>query len=149
MTVRVQIEDFDAGAELQSLRSTRPDIGAIVSFIGQVRDINDGSDVSAMHLEHYPGMTEKSLEIITQQAKQRWDIVDVLVIHRVGDLNPSDQIVMVAVSSAHRKEAFMACEFVMDYLKTEAPFWKKELTTNGARWVEAKATDDAAKERWQ
>jgi molybdopterin synthase catalytic subunit len=149
MTVRVQVEDFDAGAELQSLRLTRPDVGAVVSFIGQVRDMNDGSGVSVMHLEHYPGMTEKSLETITQQAKQRWDIVDVLVIHRVGDLNPSDQIVMVAVSSAHRKEAFMACEFVMDYLKTEAPFWKKELTTNGARWVEAKAADDAAKERWQ
>jgi molybdopterin synthase catalytic subunit len=149
MTVRVQVEDFNVGAEIQSLRLTRPDIGAVVSFIGQVRDMNDGSGVSAMHLEHYPGMTEKSLETITQQAKQRWDIVDVLVIHRIGDLNPSDQIVMVAVSSAHRKEAFMACEFVMDYLKTEAPFWKKELTTNGARWVEAKATDDAAKERWQ
>lgn len=148
MTVRVQVEDFDAGAEVQALRLARPDIGAVVSFIGQVRDINDGSSVSAMHLEHYPGMTEKSLEAITQQAKQRWDIVEVLVIHRVGDLNPSDQIVMVAVSSAHRKEAFMACEFVMDYLKTEAPFWKKEQTTAGARWVEAKATDDAAKERW-
>lgn len=148
MTVRVQVEDFDAGAEVQALRLARPDIGAVVSFIGQVRDINDGSSVSAMHLEHYPGMTEKSLEAITQQAKLRWDIVEVLVIHRVGDLNPSDQIVMVAVSSAHRKEAFMACEFVMDYLKTEAPFWKKEQTTAGARWVEAKATDDAAKERW-
>lgn len=148
MTVRVQVEDFDAGAEVQALRLARPDIGAVVSFIGQVRDINDGSSVSAMHLEHYPGMTEKSLEAITQQAKLRWDIVEVLVIHRVGDLNPSDQIVMVAVSSAHRKEAFMACEFVMDYLKTEAPFWKKEQTTAGARWVDAKATDDAAKERW-
>ncbi|HEY3300157.1 MAG TPA: molybdopterin synthase catalytic subunit MoaE [Methylophilaceae bacterium] len=148
MTVRVQVEDFDAGAEVQALRLARPDIGAVVSFIGQVRDINDGSSVSAMHLEHYSGMTEKSLEAITQQAKLRWDIVEVLVIHRVGDLNPSDQIVMVAVSSAHRKEAFMACEFVMDYLKTEAPFWKKEQTTAGARWVDAKATDDAAKERW-
>lgn len=149
MTVRVQIDDFDVGAEIKSLRSARPDVGAIVTFIGQVRDINDGSSVSAMCLEHYPGMTEKSLEAIVQQAKQRWDIVDVLVIHRIGDLNPSDQIVMVAVSSAHRKEAFMACEFVMDYLKTEAPFWKKEQTTTGSRWVEAKATDDIAKEKWQ
>jgi len=148
MVVRVQVEDFDAGAELQALRLARPDIGAVVSFVGQVRDINDGSSVSAMHLEHYPGMTEKSLETITQQAKQRWDVIDILVIHRIGDLNPSDQIVMVAVSSAHRKEAFMACEFVMDYLKTEAPFWKKEQTTTGARWVEAKTTDNAAKEKW-
>lgn len=149
MTVRVQIDDFDVGAEIQSLRSARPDIGAIVTFIGQVRDINDGSAVSAMYLEHYPGMTEKSLESIVQQAKQRWDILDILVIHRIGDLNPTDQIVMVAVSSAHRNEAFMACEFVMDYLKTEAPFWKKEQTATGSRWVEAKATDDAAKEKWQ
>jgi molybdopterin synthase catalytic subunit len=148
MVVRVQVEDFDVGAELQALRLARPDIGAVVSFVGQVRDINDGSSVSAMHLEHYPGMTEKSLETITQQAKQRWDVIDILVIHRIGDLNPSDQIVMVAVSSAHRKEAFMACEFVMDYLKTEAPFWKKEQTTTGARWVEAKTTDNAAKEKW-
>lgn len=149
MTVRVQMADFDAGAEINALRLARPDIGAVVSFIGQVRDINDGSGVSAMHLEHYPGMTEKSLEAIELQAKQRWDIVDILVIHRIGDLQPSDQIVLVAVSSAHRKEAFMACEFVMDYLKTEAPFWKKELTSTGERWVEAKATDDAAKARWQ
>lgn len=149
MTVRVQVDDFDVGAEIRSMRLARPDIGAIVTFIGQVRDINDGSAVSAMCLEHYPGMTEKSLEAIEHQAKQRWDIVDVLVIHRIGDLSPTDQIVMVAVSSAHRKEAFMACEFVMDYLKTEAPFWKKEQTATGSRWVEAKATDDVAKEKWQ
>ncbi len=149
MTVRVQMADFDAGAEINELRMARPGIGAVVSFIGQVRDINDGSGVSAMHLEHYPGMTEKSLEAIVLQAKQRWDVVDILVIHRIGDLQPSDQIVLVVVSSAHRKEAFMACEFVMDYLKTEAPFWKKELTPTGERWVDAKATDDAAKARWQ
>lgn len=148
MTVRVQTEDFDAGYEIIRLRNARKDIGAVVSFVGQVRDMNEGSQVSQLMLEHYPGMTEKALEAIVAQAKSRWDIFDVLVIHRVGVLNAADQIVLVAVSSAHRGEAFEACEFVMDYLKTEAPFWKKEITPSGEHWVEAKSTDDAARERW-
>jgi molybdopterin synthase catalytic subunit len=148
MTVRVQIEDFDAGFEIRQLRHARKDVGAVVSFIGQVRDINEGDTVAELTLEHYPGMTEKSLNAIITQAKARWNIMDVLIIHRVGTLQPSDQIVLVAVSGAHRGEAFAACEFVMDCLKTEAPFWKKELTQSGERWVEAKAADDDAKKRW-
>lgn len=148
MTVRVQTEDFDAGAEISRLRKARRDVGAVVSFIGQVRDINEGDAVSQLTLEHYPGMTEKSLEAIAAQAKSRWNIMDVLIIHRVGTLQPCDQIVMVAVSGAHRGEAFAACEFVMDYLKTEAPFWKKEVTPDGERWVEARTSDDDAKGRW-
>ena len=148
MTVRVQTEDFDAGNEINRLRMARRDVGAIVSFIGQVRDVNEGDAVSQLTLEHYPGMTEKSLHAIITQAKARWNIMDVLIIHRVGALQPCDQIVLVAVSGAHRGEAFAACEFVMDYLKTEAPFWKKEATPSGERWVEAKASDDDAKARW-
>lgn len=148
MTVRVQIEDFDAGFEIRQLRHARKDVGAVVSFIGQVRDINEGDTVAELTLEHYPGMTEKSLNAIITQAKARWNIMDVLIIHRVGTLQPGDQIVLVAVSGAHRGEAFAACEFVMDCLKTEAPFWKKELTQSGERWVEAKAADDDAKKRW-
>lgn len=148
MTVRVQTEDFDVGLELSQLRSARKDAGAVVSFIGQVRDINDGDTVSQLTLEHYPGMTEKALEAIISQAQTRWDIFEALIIHRVGPLKPMDQIVLVAVSGAHRGEAFKACEFIMDYLKTEAPFWKKEVTQSGERWVEAKQTDDAARERW-
>lgn len=148
MTVRVQTEDFDAGAEINRLRKARRDVGAVVSFIGQVRDINEGDVVSQLTLEHYPGMTEKSLDAIAAQAKARWNIMDVLIIHRVGTLQPCDQIVMVAVSGAHRGEAFAACEYVMDYLKTEAPFWKKEATPGGERWVEARTSDDDAKERW-
>ncbi|HEY8354844.1 MAG TPA: molybdopterin synthase catalytic subunit MoaE [Methylophilaceae bacterium] len=148
MTVRVQHEDFDVGVEIAALRRARRDVGAVVSFIGQVRDFNEGDTVSAMTLEHYPGMTEKALTEIVDQAKTRWDILDALVIHRVGELKPLDQIVLVAVSSAHREEAFSACQFIMDYLKTEAPFWKKEQTSAGARWVEARASDDAARERW-
>jgi len=130
------------------MRQRRRDTGAVVSFVGQVRDINDGSNVSALTLEHYPGMTEKALENIVAQAKQRWDIFDALVIHRVGTLQPTDHIVLVVVSGAHRGEAFSACEFIMDYLKTEAPFWKKENTSAGERWVDAKSSDDAARERW-
>lgn len=149
MPVKVQTEDFDAGAEIGHMRVSRKDIGAVVSFIGQVRDMNDGAQVSAMTLEHYPGMTEKALEEIVEQAKKRWDIFDALVIHRIGKLKPLDQIVLVAVSGAHRGEAFAACEFIMDYLKTEAPFWKKEQTPTGERWVEARTSDDAARERWQ
>jgi molybdopterin synthase catalytic subunit len=148
MTVRVQTEDFDTGFEINQLRSARKDVGAVVSFFGQVRDINEGDQVSQLTLEHYPGMTEKSLEAIIKQAKTRWNIMDVLIIHRVGTLQPCDQIVLVAVSGAHRGEAFSACEYVMDYLKTEAPFWKKEATPSGERWVEAKTSDDDAKQRW-
>lgn len=148
MAVRVQHEDFDVGMELTTLRRARKDIGAVASFIGQVRDFSEGDAVAGMTLEYYPGMTEKALTQIVDQAKQRWDIFDALVIHRIGELSPLDQIVLVAVSSAHREEAFSACQFIMDYLKTEAPFWKKEETPSGARWVEAKASDDSARERW-
>ena len=149
MTVRVQEEDFDLGAELAALRANDPRVGALASFLGLVRDINDGSSVSEMTLEHYPGMTEKALEEIVAEAKERWDLYDVLVIHRVGPLKPCDQIVLVGVTSAHRGEAFAACEFVMDYLKTRAPFWKREATPEGARWVDARDSDDSAAERWQ
>lgn len=148
MTVRVQTEDFDMGFELKQLRNARKDIGAVVSFLGLVRDINDGDNVTKLTLEHYPGMTEKALSAIEAQAKSRWDIDDTLVIHRVGTLQPTDQIVLVVVSSAHRGEAFKACEFIMDYLKTEAPFWKKEVTKEGERWVDAKLTDEDARSRW-
>ena len=148
MSVRVQSDDFDAGEEIRRLRLSRPDTGAVVAFIGQVRDLNDGAQVSAMTLEHYPGMTEKLLRDIVELARQRWDIFDALVIHRIGKLLPTDQIVLVAVSGAHRGEAFSACEFIMDYLKTEAPFWKREQTADGERWVEAKTSDDTARNRW-
>jgi len=148
MTVRVQTEDFDVGVQIAAMRRGNPAIGAIASFIGLVRDVNDGDSVGGMTLEHYPGMTEKALERIVAEAHSRWDVIDVLVIHRVGTLRPTDQIVLVAVASAHRGEAFAACEFVMDYLKTQAPFWKKEQTAQGERWVEAKASDDAAADRW-
>jgi molybdopterin synthase catalytic subunit len=148
LPARIQTEDFDAGAEIDRMRLSRKDTGAIVSFVGQVRDINEGSGVSSLTLEHYPGMTEKALEEIVDQARQRWDIFDALVIHRVGTLKPEDQIVLVVVSGAHRGEAFAACEFIMDYLKTEAPFWKKEKTPAGERWVEARHSDDAARDRW-
>jgi molybdopterin synthase catalytic subunit len=149
MRVRVQEADFDVSAELASLRQGDARIGAIASFVGLVRDINDGSGVSEMTLEHYPGMTEKALEAIVVEAKGRWDIFDALVIHRVGCLLPTDQIVLVAVSGAHRGETFAACEFIMDYLKTRAPFWKRVVTPEGARWVDAREADDSAAERWQ
>ncbi|MCA1938773.1 MAG: molybdopterin synthase catalytic subunit MoaE [Dechloromonas sp.] len=149
MNVRVQQADFDVGAELAALRAADPRVGALASFLGLVRDINDGASVSEMMLEHYPGMTEKALEEIVVEAKSRWDIYDALVIHRVGPLKPCDQIVLVAVTSAHRGEAFAACEFIMDYLKTKAPFWKKEATPDGGRWVDARDTDDSAAARWQ
>ncbi|MDP2248716.1 MAG: molybdopterin synthase catalytic subunit MoaE [Nitrosomonadales bacterium] len=148
MAVRVQTGDFDVGAEISAMRLASKDIGAIASFIGQVRDLNEGDQVASMTLEHYPGMTEKALEDIVQQARQRWDIFDALLIHRIGELKPTDQIVLVIVSGAHRGEAFAACQFIMDYLKTEAPFWKKEQTAAGERWVEAKASDDDARDRW-
>ena len=148
MRISVQTEDFDAGAELAQMRLAHPEVGALVSFVGQVRDLNDGSVVSGMHLEHYPGMTEKALAGIAEQAMQRWELADALVIHRHGDLKPLDQIVLVVVASANRQAAFAACEFIMDYLKTEAPFWKKESTPEGERWVDAKEIDEAAKNRW-
>lgn len=148
MPIRVQTEDFDLSTEVAQLRAGDARTGAIVSFVGVVRDFNDGSGVAEMELEHYPGMTEKALEGIVAQAHSRWDIFNALVIHRVGPLKPLDQIVLVAVSSAHRGEAFAACEFIMDYLKTQAPFWKKEQTPDGARWVDARATDDAALKKW-
>ena len=148
MGVRVQLEDFDVGAEIAALRRADPSIGAVASFIGLVRDRNDGDAISGMTLEHYPGMTEKALAGIVAEAKQRWDIIDAMVIHRVGELKPLDQIVLVVVAGAHRGAAFAACEFIMDYLKTRAPFWKKERTGQGARWVEARTSDDQAAERW-
>ncbi|MCH9799346.1 MAG: molybdopterin synthase catalytic subunit MoaE [Betaproteobacteria bacterium] len=149
MTVQVQTADFDVAAELAAMRTASADIGAVVSFIGQVRDINDGDAVSTLTLEHYPGMTERALEQIEQEAKSRWNISGSLIIHRVGMLQPLEQIVLVAVASAHRGEAFKACEFIMDYLKTQAPFWKKESTPDGERWVEAKISDDEAQSRWK
>jgi len=147
-SIRIQEKDFDLSAEIGALRKNDPRVGAVVSFLGTVRDMNDGSQVKGMTLEHYPGMTEKALQEILDQAKARWDIYQTLVIHRVGPLLPEDQIVLVAVTSAHRGEAFAACEFIMDYLKTAAPFWKKEETPEGARWVDARVTDEAAMARW-
>jgi molybdopterin synthase catalytic subunit len=146
--VRVQNADFDPGAEMTAMRLGNPKIGAIASFVGIVRDLNEGADVAELTLEHYPGMTEKALETIVADARARWDIYDALVIHRVGTLKPTDQIVLVMVASAHRGEAFQACEFLMDYLKTRAPFWKKEKTPEGVRWVDARTADDAAADRW-
>ena len=147
--IRIQEADFDLSAEVKALRQDDPRVGAVVTFVGTVRDMNDGSQVKGMTLEHYPGMTEKSLEAIIKQARGRWDIYKTLVIHRVGPLLPEDQIVLVAVTSAHRGEAFAACEYIMDYLKTAAPFWKKEETPEGSKWVDARVTDDAAMARWK
>jgi molybdopterin synthase catalytic subunit len=147
--VRVQTEDFDVSREIAALRGGNRKVGAVASFVGIVRDVNDGDEISTLTLEHYPGMTEKALESICTEAKSRWEVYDILVIHRVGELHPTDQIVLVVVTGAHRGEAFEACEFVMDYLKTRAPFWKKEATPEGSRWVEARASDDEAAERWQ
>jgi molybdopterin synthase catalytic subunit len=149
VTVRVQEADFDVGAELTALRAGDPRVGALACFVGLVRDMNDGAGVSEMTLEHYPGMTEKALEAIVDEAGGRWDIYGVRVIHRVGPLRPCDQIVLVAVTSAHRGEAFAACQFIMDYLKTRAPFWKRETTPDGRRWVDAREAADAAAARWQ
>jgi len=147
--VRIQEADFDVGAELTALRAGDARVGALASFVGLVRDSNDGAGVVKMTLEHYPGMTEKALDAIVAEAKGRWNIYAALVIHRVGPLRPCDQIVLVAVTSAHRGEAFAACEFIMDYLKTRAPFWKREVRSDGARWVDARETDDAAAARWE
>ena len=148
MPVRVQTEDFDVAQELRRLREGNPAVGAVAAFIGIVRDLNDSTEVRTLTLEHYPGMTEKALAEIVAEATRRWQVCDALVVHRVGRLEPTDQIVLVAVASAHRGEAFAACEFIMDYLKTQAPFWKKEDTAAGERWVEARASDDDAAARW-
>jgi molybdopterin synthase catalytic subunit len=146
--VSIQTEDFDIAAEIAALRAQDKRVGAVCNFIGTVRDRNDGSAVSSMELEHYPGMTEKAIEAMIDQAFKRFDIYAVRVIHRVGLLQPLDQIVLVAVTSAHRGESFQACEFLMDYLKTQAPFWKKEQTPEGSRWVDARVSDDAALAKW-
>lgn len=146
--VTIQTQDFDLGAEVAALRAGDGGIGAIASFVGAVRDRNDGAGVSRMELEHYPGMTERAIEAMIDMAFERFDIRSARVIHRVGPLEVGEQIVMVAVGSAHREEAFQACEFLMDYLKTQAPFWKKEHTPEGARWVDARVADDRALARW-
>ncbi|MEP7329575.1 MAG: molybdopterin synthase catalytic subunit MoaE [Betaproteobacteria bacterium] len=148
MPVRVQTDDFDAGREIATLRGSDARIGAVATFIGTVRDINDGTPVTSMALEHYPGMTEKALMAIVEEARGRFSIMDALVIHRVGALRPTDQIVLVAVTSAHRGDAFDACRFIMDILKTRAPFWKKEVTPAGSRWVDARVADVDAEQRW-
>ncbi len=147
-TVAIQTEDFDVQREVAQLRSGDARVGAVCVFLGTVRERNDGSAVSSMELEHYPGMTEKSIQAMLTQAQEKFDIYAARVIHRVGLLHPEDQIVMVAVTSAHRGMSFQACEFLMDYLKTQAPFWKKEVTPDGARWVDARVSDDQALARW-
>jgi len=147
-TVSIQTQDFDVSQELAALRAGDAWVGAVCSFLGTVRERNDGSSVASMELEHYPGMTEKSISAMMDEAKKRFDIFAARVIHRVGLLHPEDQIVFVAVTSAHRGESFKACEFLMDYLKTQAPFWKKEVTPEGARWVDARVSDDQALSRW-
>jgi len=156
MSVSVQHADFDAGAEIAALTAGREDVGAVASFVGLVRAdkssaaaVSGATAVQAMTLEHYPGMTEKALAAIVDEARGRWDVFGVRVIHRVGRLLPGDRIVLVAVASAHRGEAFAACEFIMDYLKTRAPFWKKEDTATGGRWVDARESDDHAAGRWE
>ena len=148
MKIAVQTEAFELGAEADAISRDRTDIGAIASFVGLARDMNEGSGVQAMTLEHYPGMTEKALTRLVEEARSRWTLLDVTLIHRVGRLLPGDPIVLVVVASSHRGEAFAACEFIMDALKTRAPFWKKEETPDGERWVDARASDDAAAARW-
>ena len=148
MAIRVQSQPFDPGVELNALHAANLGIGAVVSFVGYVRDFNDGREVGGMFLEHFPGMTEKALEKIAVEAAARWSLLQVEVLHRVGRLEPGEPIVFVGVASAHRAAAFEACEFIMDYLKTRAPFWKKEDTAEGSRWVEGRDSDLAAAERW-
>jgi molybdopterin synthase catalytic subunit len=147
-TVQIQTEDFDLSHEVAQLRAAQPAVGAVCSFIGTVRDRNEGDQVSSLELEHYPGMTEQSIQGMMAEAAERFDILGARVIHRVGLMQPLDQIVLVAVTSAHRGESFQACEFLMDYLKTQAPFWKKEATPGGHRWVDARVSDDTALARW-
>jgi molybdopterin synthase catalytic subunit len=146
--IRVQREDFDVGAEIEALTRGKTGVGGVASFIGLMRDVAGGSAINAMTLEHYPGMTERELERIEAEARQRWPLIASLVIHRYGRFEPGDRIVLVATASAHRAAAFEACEFLMDYLKTKAPFWKQEETPEGPRWVAAEASDDAAAARW-
>jgi molybdopterin synthase catalytic subunit len=146
--VVIQTQDFNLATEIEALRAGDTRVGAVCSFIGTVRDRNDGLNVSTLELEHYPGMTEKSIEAMIDEAMKRFDIYSARVIHRIGLMQPLDQIVMVAVTSAHRGTSFQACEFLMDYLKTQAPFWKKEQTPQGARWVDARISDDAALAKW-
>ncbi|TWA67892.1 molybdopterin synthase subunit MoaE [Azospirillum brasilense] len=148
MTVRVQSEDFDVGAELAAMTGGKTGIGGVTLFVGLVRDMAGGESVSAMTLEHYPGMTERQLEAIEAEARERWPLDDALIIHRYGRLEPGDQIVLVATASAHREAAFESCHFLIDWLKTKAPFWKMEATPEGERWVEAKESDDTAAARW-
>jgi len=149
MLISVQQEDFDVAAVTRELCGNRKDLGAVVTFSGIVRDQSTGQNLIALELEHYPGMTEKALEDIAHSAMKRWDIVDLAITHRVGQLKPAENIVMVVVISAHRKEAFDACEFLMDYLKTQAPFWKKEITRQGEEWIEFKQSDQQAADRWK
>jgi len=148
MKISIQQEDFDVSTELQLLRKDLPGIGGINVFVGTVRDTHQGDEVQSMELEHYPGMTEKALQEIVEQAKARWDVLNATIIHRVGKLHPSDQIVLVAVASTHRGDAYAACEFMMDYLKTSAPFWKKEYTPEGSRWVDARTSDEQRMKKW-
>jgi molybdopterin synthase catalytic subunit len=146
--VSIQAADFDVAAEVARLRTGDTGVGAVASFIGTVRDANEASGVSALELEHYPGMTERAIEAMIEEAQRRFDIRGARVVHRVGPLEPGDQIVLVVVAASHRHAAFQACEFLMDYLKTQAPFWKKETTPEGARWVDARSSDDVALARW-
>ena len=146
--VAIQSADFDVSSELAALRAGSGAVGAVCCFVGTVRDRSDGAEVASMELEHYPGMTEKAIDAMIDEAQRRFDILAARVVHRIGLLLPRDQIVLVAVTSAHRGESFRACEFLMDYLKTQAPFWKKEATPTGARWVDARVSDDAALSRW-
>ena len=149
LTIRVQSQDFDVSTELAKLRTASKQIGGLASFVGVVRDSNEGSAVASLELEHYPGMTEKSIAAIVDEAVTRWQLLGVTVIHRIGKLAPCDQIVFVATASQQRGSAFAACEFIMDYLKTQAPFWKKELTPEGERWVDSRSADLDAARRWQ
>lgn len=149
MKILVQESDFDPGVEIAALHAGQPKVGAVASFVGLVRDLNEGEGVASLTLEHYPAMTEKSLHAIADEAVERWHLLDVTVIHRVGTLKPLDRIVFVGVASMHRGDAFAACEFIMDYLKTRAPFWKKEGTAGGERWVEARTSDENAADRWE
>ena len=148
-SISIQTEPFDTAAEIEKLRADNPAIGAVVTFLGLTRDSNEGQRVSSMTLEHYPGMTEKALEKILDEAETRWQLQGIRVVHCIGELRPRDPIVLVAVASAHRGEAFQACEFVIDYLKTRAPFWKKEQTPEGSRWVDARHSDNQAERRWR
>lgn len=149
MAIRVQVEAFQPGIELEALHAANAGIGAVVGFVGYVRDYNDGNEVAGMTLEHYPGMTEKALAGIVEQSRARWPLLGVEIVHRVGLLQPGEPIVFVGTASSHRQDAFDACNFIMDYLKTRAPFWKREDTPEGARWVDGRESDQAAAQRWE